>query len=316
MSANSAFTDIVTTSLQGYSKTMADNISNSNALLRHIEEAGNRKPATGRSIVTELEYAENSSAQYYSGYETLNTSASSTFSAAEYAYKQLAGNVVISGLEMIENSGNEAVFNLLKSRIKNLEKTLKNTVATGLYADGTGSDGKEIGGLQLIVAGTPTNTVGGISGSSNTFWRNQVYDFSGEGVTASATTIQNSMNQVWLQTIRGNDVPKVITAGQTYFGFYWSSLQANQRFTSESTGAAGFHNLMFMQAPVIYDSACNTTRMYFLNTDYLHLRYSPSRYFTPLGEKSSINQDAIVQPIVFSGNLTCSNRSLQGVIQA
>ena len=97
-SPNSTFTEIVTTTLAGYSKSLADNITNNNALLRHIDRDGGKQSATGRSIVQELEYAENSTVKWYSGYEVLDTSTSNVFIAAEFNYKQLAGNVVISGL--------------------------------------------------------------------------------------------------------------------------------------------------------------------------------------------------------------------------
>ena len=315
-SPNSTFTEIVTTTLAGYSKTLADNVTNGNALLRHIDGKGNKQIATGRTIVQELEYATNSTAKWYSGYEVLDTSTSNVFTAAEFNYKQLAGNVVISGLEQVENSGKEAIFNLLKSRVRNLEKTLKNTMATGLYADGTGTDGKELGGLQLIVAGTNTNTVGGINAGTYTFWKNQVYDFSTESVTPSATTIQTAMNTLWLSTTRGADHPDIIVAASNYFQFYWSSLQTNQRFTSDDNASAGFMNLMFMDAPVYYDDQCPTSKMYMLNSDYLFLRPAQGREFSPLGEKASVNQDAMVLPVVWAGNMTCSNRARQGVIQA
>jgi hypothetical protein len=315
-SPNSTYTEIVTTTLAGYSKTMADNVTNNNALLRHIDRNGNKSPATGRTIVQELEYAANSTTKWYSGYEVLDTSTSNVFTAAEFNYKQLAGNVVISGLEQVENSGSEQIFNLLKSRIRNLEKSLKNDMATALYADGTGTDSKELGGLQLIVPGTVGNTVGGINSGTYTFWANQVYDFSTEVVTASATTIQSAMNTLWLACIRGADRPDVIVGDTTYFGFYWASLQTNQRFTSDESASAGFMNLMFMDAPVYYDDQCPTTKMYFLNTDYLFLRYAEGREFVPLGEKASVNQDALVMPVAWAGNLTVSNRARQGVIQA
>jgi hypothetical protein len=315
-SPNSTYTEIVTTTLAGYSKTMADNVTNNNALLRHIDQNGNKSPATGRTIVQELEYATNSTTKWYSGYEVLDTSTSNVFTAAEFNYKQLAGNVVISGLEQVENSGPEQIFNLLKSRIRNLEKSLKNTMATALYADGTGTDSKELGGLQLLVPGTVGNTVGGINSGTYTFWANQVYDFSTETVTASATTIQTAMNTLWLACIRGADRPDVIVGDTTYFGFYWASLQTNQRFTSDESAAAGFMNLMFMDAPVYYDDQCPTTKMYFLNTDYLFLRYAEGREFVPLGEKASVNQDALVMPVAWAGNLAVSNRARQGVIQA
>ena len=315
-SPNSTYTEIVTTTLAGYSKTMADNVTNNNALLRHIDSKGNKSPATGRTIVQELEYATNSTTKWYSGYEVLDTSTSNVFTAAEFNYKQLAGNVVISGLEQVENSGPEQIFNLLKSRIRNLEKSLKNTMATALYADGTGTDSKEIGGLQLLVPGTVGNTVGGINSGTYTFWANQVYDFSTETVTASATTIQTAMNTLWLACIRGADRPDVIVGDTNYFGFYWSSLQTNQRFTSDESASAGFMNLMFMDAPVYYDDQCPANKIYMLNTDYLFLRYAEGREFVPLGEKASVNQDALVMPVAWAGNMTVSNRARQGVIQA
>lgn len=315
-SPNSSFTDIVTTSLQGYSGVLADNITNHNALLLKINQKGNKDPATGRSIVQELEYAENSTVQWYSGAEILDVSPSETFTAAEYNYKQLAGNVVINGLEQIQNSGPEAVHRLIKSRIRNLEKSLKNTLATALYADGTGNDGKEVGGLQLLVSDDGTGTIGGIAAGTYTFWKNQFYDFSGHSVTASATTIQAAMNDQWLATVRGADKTDLIVADSTYYTYYWSSLQTNQRFTDEKMAAAGFMNIMFMNAPVVYDDQCPTTHMYFLNTDYIFLRPAKGREFVPLGEKSSVNQDALVMPVVWAGNMTTNNRSLQGVIVA
>jgi hypothetical protein len=316
-SPNSSFTDIVTTTLQGYSGELADNITNHNGLWRQIKRKGNMQTATGRTIVQEIEYATNQNVMWYSGAETLDISASETFTAAEYNYKQLAGNVVITGLEEIQNSGKEAVHNLLKSRIRNLEKSLTNTLATALYADGTGTSSKEMGGLQLLVADVNTNTVGGISGSTYSWWRNYVYDFSTNSVTPSSTTIQHAMNQTWINTIRGADKPDVITADSVYYVYYWESLTPNQRFTDDKGAGAGFTNLVFQgNVPVIYDDQCPASHMYFLNTDYLFVRPAKGREFKPLGEKSSVNQDALVMPVVWAGNMTVSNRARQGVICA
>jgi hypothetical protein len=314
---NSSFSDIITTTFQGYSGKIADNITNHNALLRQIERKGNMMPATGRTIVQEIDFAENGTVMWYSGSETLDTSVSDTFTAAEFNYKQLAGNVVITGLEEVQNSGREAIHNLVRARMTNLDRSLRNTVATALYADGTGSGGKEFGGLQELVADTNTNTVGGISGTTYSWWRNYVYDFSTLSITASATTIQTAMNTSWLNVIRGSDMPDIIVAGTTYFTHYWDSLLANQRFTSDAEAGAGFTNLVYKgNVPVIFDDQCNATRMYMLNTDYLFVRPAKGRWLKPLPDKSSVNQDAIVMPIVLAGNMTVSNRSLQAVICA
>jgi hypothetical protein len=316
-SPNSSFTDIVTTTLQGYSGTIADNISNHNALLRQIDRKGNKRVATGRTIVQELEYAENSTVMWYSGAETLDISPTETFTAAEFNYKQLAGNVTITGLEEIQNSGKEAIHNLLKSRIRNLEKSMKNTIATALYANGTGSSSKEVGGLQLLVADVPTNTVGGISGNTYPWWKNYVYDFSDNTETASTDSIQHAMHLSWINTVRGSDQVDIITADANYYLLYLESLTPNQRFTDEKGAGVGFTNLVYQaKVPVIYDDQCPANHMYFLNTDYLFLRPAKGREFVPLGEKSSVNQDALVMPVVWAGNTTTSNRSLQAVICA
>lgn len=316
-SPNASFDDIITTTLQGYSKKLADNVTNHNALLRYLDMKGNKNYATGRTIVQELDYAENSTVKWYSGAELLDVSGSETFTAAEYSYKQLNGNVVINGLEEIQNSGKEAVHNLLKSRIKNLERSLKNTMATALYGDGTGSNGKELGGLQLIVADTNTNTVGGIDANTYSFWQNKVYDFSDESVTPSKTTIQAAMNDMYVDTTRGADKVDFIVADKTYYIYYWESLQAQQRFTVDTKAAAGFQNIAYAgNIPVFFDSECPAEHMYFLNTDYLFLRPSKGREFTPSKDRMSVNQDSMVKPVFWAGNMTCSNRSLQGVIHA
>lgn len=318
--STTTYTDIVTTSLLGYSGELADNITNHNALLRQIDRKGNKQTATGRAIVQELEYAENSTVMWYSGAENLDISPSETLTAAEFNYKQLAGNVTITGLEEIQNSGKEAIHNLLRSRIRNLEKSLKNTVATALYALGTGSSGKEFGGLRFLVAdagstAAVSGTVGGINSATYSWWRNYVYNFSNQAVTASTVSIQHAMNLAWINTIRGSDKPDIIPADATMYLYYLESLTPNQRFMDDKGAGVGFTNLVFQgNVPVIYDDQCPSGHMYMINSDYLFVRPAKGRWMVPLGEKSSVNQDAIVMPVVAAGNMTCSNRSLQAVI--
>ena len=172
MATSPNLSEIVTTTLRNRSRQLSDNVSNHNALLRRMRENGNQTSVTGRDIVRELEYAANGTVQFYSGYETLDVSPSDVLTAAVFDYKQLAGNVTISGLEQVKNSGTEAIINLLEARVNVLEKSMMNTLSTAIYSDGTGSDGKEVGGLQLIVADAGTGTVGGINSSTYTFWQN------------------------------------------------------------------------------------------------------------------------------------------------
>lgn len=320
--ASPGLDEITTTTLRYRSGKLRDNMSKNIALLMRLQQKENIAPVSGgRTIVEELEYAENSTFMYYSGDETLNISASDVFTSAEFDWKQAAVAVKINGLELLKNSGREKVIDLLEARIKNAEKTMLNNLSTGVYSDGTGTGGKQIGGLQLLVSDAGTGTVGGINSTTYSFWRNAIYDFSSNGVAASATTIQDAMNSLYLSISRNRDVPDLIVADNTYFGYYWKSLQAIQRITDDKMASAGFQTLKFMNADVVYDGGFSGTapsaHMYFLNTDYLKFRPHRDRNMVPLNpDRFSTNQDAMVKLIGFAGNLTISNRSLQGVIVA
>ena len=318
---NPNLSEIITTTLRNRSGTIADNVSKGNAILGKTREKGGWVSASGRSIVEELEYSEGNF-QWYSGYELLNVTPPDVITAAEYDWKQGASTVSISGLEAeVQNQGKEAIINLLNARIKNAMNTMQNNVTVGMYADGTGNGGKEIGGLQLLVADDPTTgTVGGIdrSTASNAFWRNQAYDATTDGgAAATASNIQGYMNEVFLRCSRGADKPDLIMADKAYYKLFWESLQAIQRVTTEDA-TAGFKSLAYeANVPVVYEDSTgiSANHMYFPNTDYLKFRYAPSRLFAPMDARESINQDAETHMILFAGNLTTSNASLQGVLK-
>jgi hypothetical protein len=95
-------------------------------------------------------------------------------------------------------------------------------------------------------------------------------------------------------------------------------LQAIQRITNEKMASAGFMNLKFMNADVVLDGGQGgnvpTGYAYFLNSDYIHYPPHSDRNMVVMGgERMNTNQDAIVKLIGWAGNMTASNRSLQGV---
>lgn len=317
--ADPNLSELVTTTLRNRSRKTADNVSNGNALLSRLNRRGNVRNADGgRTIVEDLEYAENSTFMYYSGYETLDISPSTVMTAAEFDWKQAAVNVTISGLEQLQNAGRERILNLLQKRISNAEKTMRNNLSTGVYSDGTGTGGKQITGLQALVADDPTiGTVGGIDRSSWSFWRNQKFDTTADGSgAASSSNIKGYMQKLWIDCTRGNDKTDLIVADGNFFQFFWESLTDIQRITSSDEATSGFQSLMFNTAPVVYDgdSGIPSNHMYFLNTDYIFWRPHSSRNMVPLENKVSVNQDAMVVPLVFAGNMTVSNADLQGVL--
>jgi hypothetical protein len=314
--------EIVTTTLVNRSKSLADNVTNNNALLHRLEGKGKRRTADGGTrIMQELEYGENGTFTWYSGYDTLNISPSDVLTAAEFDWKQNAVAVTMSGLEELQNSGQEKLIDLLESRINNAEKTMKNKMAAAIYGDGTAAAGKAIGGLGLLVSDTGVGSVGGIDATTWAFWKNQVFDATTDGGAAATTAnMINYMNRVWLKLVRGTDKPDLIVADDAYYSLYWGALLPNQRFTSPNMAQAGFESLKFMSADVVFDGgmggACPPNHMYFLNTDYLYLRPHVDRQYVPLNpDRYTNNQDAFVKLIGWAGNMTTSGRKFQGVLK-
>lgn len=244
--------------------------------------------------------------------------ASDVLTTANFDWKQANCNVTMSGLEEVQNSGAEAMHNLIKARIEVAEATLQNNISAALFYSNTEQGGKAIGGLQHLIADLPTSgTVGGIDRQSNSWWRNQYYDFSDNSVTASSTTIQHAMNVIYLRAERGTEHVDLIVAGENYFTYFEESLQAQQRFMDANEKAVGgFRGYKYKGATVFYDPNCNTNRMYMLNSKYLHFRPAKSRNFVVLKDKVAVNQDASVTPLYWMGNLTISNAARHGVIVA
>ena len=321
-SPNTVFTELVSTTFRKHAKEIKNNMSRNNALLRRIYDKGNvRREDGGLTIVAPLDYAENNTYQRYSGYDVLNVGASDVISAAEYQWRQIAINVVASGLELRTNSGDSRIINLVKSRLKNAIRTFKNNFSADIYSDGTLAN--QVNGLQALVADAGTGTVGGIDSSTWTFWKNKVQSAAapiqgGGAIVPGSTTMESLMLPLWLSLVRGDDQPDLIVMDNNYFTFFEQSQTSIKRYTDETKANAGFVSLKYKGADVIFDggSGVPANHAYFLNTDYLEIVVHKDADMTVMDEMKPYNQDAAVVPVLWMGNLVCSNRALQGVQKA
>ncbi len=313
---NTSLTDLVITTMENRSAKVADNMSNNNGLLFRLREKGKLKLIDGgRTIYRAFSFQENANGGFYSGYDLLPTGASDVISGAEYSWKQYAVPVSMSGLEELQNNGEEQLIDLASARIDVAESTMENDISVGLYSDGTGSGGKTITGLDAAVPQVPTTgTYGGINRATagNEFWRSQLEDAS-----PSVTTVVAEWTSLWMKCVRGTEHPDLIAAGTTQYSMYLGGLQPNMRFSDPKMADAGFTTVKFMNADVVLDGgiggAATTTDVYFLNTKYLEFVTHARRNFVPIGKKrASINQDSTVEILGWAGNLVCSGAKFQG----
>jgi hypothetical protein len=311
MPGNANFDALLSTTLANYRDKLTDNVFSARPLTYWLSDKGRiRTESGGTKIVEQLIYGQNDTVKSYSGYETLALTPQEGISAAEYDWKQYGASIAISGIEEAKNNGEHAIIDLLEAKIMQAEESLREGFNQMFFGDGTGNSGKNWNGLgNLIESG---NTVGGINsatGQGNDWWRSYEENTAGALTLAQMATAYNS-------TSVGNDHPDLILTTQTLFEKYESLLQPQLRYTDTKTAEAGFQNLLFKGAPIMYDVHAPAGTMFFINSKYLKLVGHTDKWFAQTDFVRPENQDARFALIMCYGNLVCSNRAKQGKLTA
>ena len=313
---NADFDEILSTTLKNYVPKLTDNIFSARPLFYALTNGQTiRRISGGAKIVVPVIYGTNSTAGSYSGVDTIDTTAQTGISAAEYDWRQYAATVTINGMEEAKNNGEAQIIDLLEGKIFQTQETIIENMNTMFWGDGTGNGGKDMNGLNKLV-GTGL-TVGGIDATDadNSWWRSTLRNGpldAGAGVLSQA-----AMASVYNTVSVGNDQPTIIITDQDEYEAYESLLEGQIRYTDTDVADGGFQNLLFKGAPVTFDSDSNLDgKMFFLNTKYLQLVAHSDVWFKPTPFVRPTNQDAVFSQLLVYGELTVSNRARQGMIYA
>lgn len=308
MAANSNFDNLLSTTLANYRATLTDNVFTARPLTYKLMEKGRiRMLNGGTKIIEPLIYGQNDTVGSYSGYDTIALTPQTGISAAEYEWKQYAASISISGIEEAKNNGEQEIINLLEAKIMQAEESLREGFNQMFFASGTGNSGKDWNGLgNLVESG---NTVGNIDSSTYTWWQSKEDN---DAVALSLADMSSMYNSVSV----GNDHPDVLLTTQTLFEKYEALLQPQLRYTDTKTADAGFQNLLFKAAPVMYDVHCTAGVFFFLNSKYLTLVGHSGKWFQQTEFIRPEDLDARYALIMCYGNLTVRNRAKQGKLTA
>ena len=308
--SNPNFDNLLSTTLANYRDQLTDNVFSDRVLTNHLMQKGRiRMLNGGTKIVEPLIYGQNSTVASYSGYDSIALTAQTGITAAEYDWKQYAASIAISGIEEAKNNGEQEIINLLEAKIMQAEESMREGFNTMFFSDGTGNSGKDWNGLGNIVE--TGNTVGGINSATagNEYWRSY------EENTATALTLAQ-MATAYNTVSVGNDHPDMILTTRALFEKYEALLQPQLRYTDAKTADAGFQNLLFKAAPVVYDTAAPAGTMFFINSKYLSLVGHSGKWFQQTEFVRPEDLDARYALIMCYGNLTCRNRKKQGKLTA
>ena len=285
---------------------MFDAIFDSNPLLKKIMASGQYVSQNGGlTIDIPLNYATTSASGWYTGADTLDTTDNQNITSASYDWKNIYANITMAEEDKLKNAGNLGVVKLLASKAMIAEKTLKDSLGTGLYSDGT--DAKSIVGLRDIVA--TDQTVGGIDQSANSFWQGNV--------DSTTTTLSlSAMNTQFENASVDNEVPDFCPTTRAIYNLYYNLLQPQQRFMDKDQAKGGFTSLMFNSAPLVVDSHVPASHLFMLNSKHLWLYYHPERNIKAMPFSKPINQEVLVSRVLWMGAFGSSNNRFHALLSA
>jgi hypothetical protein len=327
---NPTFTTFFSSTIRNYRKKLIENLLGQQALFWQLNQRGFvQEDKGGRSIVTPLMYGENSTVQSYAGWDLLDVTPQEGMTSAEFDWKFIAGTVTISGEEEFKNSGDKnKIFNLLESKIRQLELSMQLEMNKQLFADGSGNGYKDITGLAAAVEdGATWSTYGGIDRNvaANSWWRNKYIEYDTFMGSAKkfhdAYSVSSSiggiaaMRNLYNSCTIGNSSPTLIVTTQDIYEAYEADAEGKkQRVTDTKMYDAGFQNLVFKGTPMIFDEDMDDEGVLMLNAEYLKFVIGKGRNFTTTPFVKPQNQDAKVSQVLWAGNIVTSKSDQHGRI--
>ncbi len=320
---------VATATFEEIAPELYDNFTNNNAFLAHLRDQDNlvEDNVGGEYMRANLTYAENGSYDRYTGRERVSIAENDILTCGKFAHKQVSVAVVMDGLEQdVQNIGEAALVELMQAKVDVAEMTFENNFEIDLFSDGTASGGRQIGGLQLLIADSPSSgTVGGIDRSLYSWWRNISYDATTDGgAPASAVNIKSYLDAAWRQVVRKKDKPTFYLADNNYYSFYeqhLGPLQTIARDSGSESGAVGtgWDELAYRGRPFVLaggqGGAIPANHVYGVCGRHIKLKEAKNRKFKPRPSVKSIDQDLEVTLFLWAGNLMVTNCSVHFVLK-
>lgn len=299
---------LAATTLQNYQKTFADNIGRDVVLLNHMKEKGMVQVENGgRDVVMPLEYGNSTAVGTYSGTSTVNNPYQEGIDAAVYTWVNYYAGVSISKDDELKNNGEFAIKKLIKAKIRQAERTLKETIENDLHVGAGGTSA--VVGMQSLVAAS--GTVGSISGTSETFWRSYV---EATGGALSVAHIRDMINSI--DSLPGDGVSLIeatVTLHAKYESLLTATLQYNTTTTKEMKrlGDAGFATLGFRGIPMVFNRFVPSGEVYAVSPSLKLIQHRDANFDVLPMEKVS-GQMVYEQFILSTMALVTDNRRKLG----
>lgn len=299
------------------SGALQDNVFDNDVVLQWLRGSGRVKVVEGgERMRVGILHGKNTTAKWYSDYESLDTTAQAGMTSAFYNWKQASASISVHGRELRSNKGPSRLTNLQQEKMGQAAMSLSDIIATGIFSDGTGTGSKQLTGFAAMLETSPGTTSYASVPTANTQWVNQV----AATVGAAATNLLPNMRTVFNSCKQGkggaSSSPDFMATTQTIHESLEALIFPQVRYGPNPGGGAdtGVEKLIFKGVPVEWDAYATAGELHMYNSKHLFFFVHSDANFAMAegGFQKPINQDALVTQIFFQGNLATDNRRKMG----
>ncbi|WP_289020400.1 phage major capsid protein [Desulfobacter postgatei] len=257
----------------------------------------------GEKIRVPFEYARSHSGAY--GATTkIPQSKKQILNAARYRWAGAYAANAIDLNDQIQNNGDAALVDLVQTKLKSIEKSVRDQMGGDIYS--SAADSNSILGLGDLFNTSTSTAYGSVAEADIAKWK------------ANAIATSEAITYKVMQTIRrtakvgqANDKkPNLYITTDTLKDGFERTLQANVRYKNTKLVDAGFDNVLFGGAPVVADDRQTSGYMDALNLNFLSLKTHSKYQFTkPEWEYDKEQPDTLVANTRWIGQLVTSHRA-------
>lgn len=295
-----------------YSKEAQDIYFKSNILLFKMMggDKGRRTVPGGKTIDQPLEYGELPSKSFDVS-TTFNTAHREILNKAQFPWSAYQSTIVYNLDDNRSNSGEAAIVDIIESKLRNAQKTIRKVMAQALYASAP-TPGKDMIGLGDLFQNTDTSIpYGGIAEADMGEWS--------AAADATAEVISFEVMQKIRRAASIDDdkegKPNLYITTEVLKDAFEASLHQQARYSNAKLVEAGFDNILFGGVPLVCDNKVGDGTVYGLNLNFLDIfTHKDYNFPKPTWREAAANDpETMIAYEKWSGNLICSNRKAQTV---
>lgn len=318
------YRQLLTVAVAKRNKQIQNLVYNSTPLTRILRDSGRirTKRAGGPELRVPIQY-DKLQAQWFTGYDKIEITPKELLNSAVFNWSRVVSMFSLTGTELLYTRGEEEVIDLMTTYVNAAEQAVKEEWEVSLVGDGTNAGGRQmigLGGAVPIVVNS--GVYGGIDRAEVPNWRttylDATADFADIGTTWDSTTTRPIIERIALNRSRGTSYPDFWIFDSASYQPLSASFVAHQRLATERSARLGYASLAYHTPAGLVElvaaggigNVMPANTGFGLSTEGLAIYEFPGQSFVPFHPGDGmrpINQDAVAQGIVWSGQFVVEN---------